>query len=115
MQVAFVRHPHARAKMPESRVRSIPCTHILILCFLVATFVVGRQSLESRLKSTKRKATRLVLKPLTETEVDLVKRKSGIYEDVTKSAHFQDIILLTSGNYGYVDMYRNWACHARRL
>lgn len=53
--------------------------------------------------------------PLSPAEIALVKSKTGIYTEAARTGDFENVIMLTAGNFGYVDVYRNWACHARRL
>ena len=99
------RHSTSRRTLVRGLVRVVPpfsfvlCT--LTICVFVATW--------SKLKPSEE------FKPLSPAEVALVKRTAGIYEDATKVGDFEDVILVTAGNFGYVDMYTNWACHARRL
>lgn len=53
--------------------------------------------------------------PLSPAEILVVRQKTGIYLDVTRAPHLQNTILLTAANFGYLEMYKNWECHAAKL
>lgn len=48
-------------------------------------------------------------------EPDVLQQHVGLYTDKTSFPEFKNTLLLTSANYGYLDMLENWECHAKKL
>eukprot|EP00039_Didymoeca_costata_P020603 m.341870 g.341870 ORF g.341870 m.341870 type:complete len:339 (+) comp20611_c0_seq1:54-1070(+) len=46
---------------------------------------------------------------------EMVVKQAGIYEDENKASEFRDVVLVTSGNMAYMQMYRNWEKAAKRF
>lgn len=48
-------------------------------------------------------------------EPDVLQQHVGLYADKSSFPEFKNTLLLTSANYGYLDMLENWECHAKKL
>ena len=92
-----------------------PTVQILIQMSLLLMFSLCAVLYYSVVTCWHKRKLSVNFEPLSASEIALVKSKTGIYTEATKMGEFKNVILLTAGNFGYLDMYRNWACHAQRL
>ena len=60
--------------------------------------------------------SQLLEEPVLESELPArLRRHAGLYLDKKKAPELKDVLLLTAGNTGYLEMLSNWECSAKRL